>query len=120
MLNLDKKYTNAQTELEEKNKIIAKLKNKIKLLDTEIRDLKYENEIDKEENNFALKQYYKDYKLYQGMVKFILSEQEIKKITEQSQWRDDLEEWRIQPFHFREKKLNLPTIKPHQGIFIKK
>jgi hypothetical protein len=115
MLNLDKKYSNAQTELEEKNKIISKLKNKIKQLNTEIQDLKYENEIDREENNFALKQYYKDYKLYQGMIKFTLSEQEIKKITELSQWRDDYEEWRIQPFHFKEKNLKLPNIKPHQG-----
>ena len=115
MLNLDKKYSNAQTEVEEKNKIVVKLKNKIKLLDAEINDLKYENEIEKEENNFALKQYYKDYRLYQGIVKFILSEQEIKKITDMSQWREDLEEWRIQPFHFKEKNLKLPTIKPHQG-----
>jgi len=115
LLNLDNKYSNGQSELDEKNKIIAKLKNKIKFLDTEINDLKYENEIEKEENNYALKQYYKDYKLYQGLVKFILSEQEIKKITESSQYRDDLEEWRIQPFNFREKNMKLPTIKPHQG-----
>ncbi len=115
LLNLDKKYSNAQTEIDEKNKIINKLKNKIKLLDTEINDLKYENEIERDENNYALKQYYKDYKLYQGIVKFVLSEHEIKKITEMSQWREDLEEWRIQPFHFREKNLKLPTIKPHQS-----
>jgi len=88
------------------------------MLYTEIRDLKYENEIEKEENAFALKQYYKDYKLYKGIVRFVLSEQEIKKITELSQWREDQEEWRIQPFHFKEKVLKLPTIRPHQGIQI--
>lgn len=118
LLNFDKKYANSQTELEEKNKIISKLKNKIKLLESEIRDLKYENEIEKEENNFALKEYYKDYKLYQGIVKFIISDQEIKKITESSQWKGDIEEWRIQPFHFREKTLKLPNIKPHQSKII--
>ena len=66
-----------------------------------------------------MKEYYKDYKLYQGMVKMMLSEQEIKKIVELSQWKEDGEQWRNQPFHFKEKNLKLPTIKPHQGIIFK-
>jgi hypothetical protein len=49
------------------------------------------------------------------MLKMILSENEIKRIVEKSKWNEDNEEWRIQPFCFKEKKLQLPGIRPHQG-----
>lgn len=45
----------------------------------------------------------------------ILSDQEIKRIVEMCKWNEDNEEWKIQPFSFREKKLQLPNIKPYQG-----
>ena len=45
----DKKYTNVQAELEEKNKQIFKLRKKLKYLETEIHDLRYENVRDKED-----------------------------------------------------------------------
>jgi hypothetical protein len=49
------------------------------------------------------------------MLKMILSENEIKRIVEKCKWNEDNEEWRIQPFSFKEKKLQLPGIRPHQG-----
>jgi kinesin family protein 3/17 len=94
------------------------MKNKIRHLENEIKDLKFENEIEREENSYALKEYYKDYKFYQGVSKFILKEKELKSIMELSKWREDNEEWRIQPFNFREKKINFPSIRPHQGKII--
>jgi len=57
----------------------------------------------------------KENKLYVGLLKVILSESEIKKLSELSKWNEDNEEWRIQPFSLREKKVQLPSIKPHQS-----
>jgi hypothetical protein len=58
----------------------------------------------------------KENKLYFGLLKMILSDSEIKKISELSKWNEDNEEWRIQPFSFRDKKIQLPSIKQHQSI----
>lgn len=117
ILDENKKFANVQQELEEKNKLMNKMKNKIRHLENEIKDLKFENEIEREENTYALKEYYKDFKFYQGVTKFILTEKELKSIVELSKWKEDNEEWRIQPFNFREKKINLPSIRPHQGKY---
>jgi hypothetical protein len=111
----DKQYTNMQVELEEKRKIIEKLRNKLKYLDSEIRDMRYENERDREDFTNAIKEMLKENKLFQGMIKIILSEGEIKRITELSKWNEDNEEWKIQPFSFKDKALKLPTLKNHQG-----
>ena len=104
-----------QTELEEKNKIIAKLRNKIKFLESEVRDLRYENERDREDFTNAIREMYKENKLYQGMLKVMLSDGEIKRITELSKWNEENEEWRIQTFSFKDKALKLPNLKSHQG-----
>ncbi len=94
---------------------INKLRNKIKYLESEIIDLRYENERDREDIVETVKELTKESKLYNGMLKMILSENEIKRIVEKSKWNEDNEEWRIQPFSFKEKKLQLPGIRPHQG-----
>lgn len=94
---------------------INKLKNKIKYLESEIIDLKYENERDREDLVESVKDLTKESKLYHNMLKIILNDNEIKKIIELSKWNDDNEEWRIQPFAFKEKKLQLPSLRPHQG-----
>jgi len=80
--------------------------------------LRYENERDREDIVNTVKESSKESKLYIGMLKMLLSENEIKKIIEVSRWNEDNEEWKIHPFILREKKLQLPTIKPHQGIYI--
>jgi len=93
------------------------LRNKLKYLDSEIRDLRYENARDKEELMGTVKELSKESKLYHGLIKMLLSETEIKRILEMSLWKEDNEEWKIQPFSFREKKLALPGIKMHQGNY---
>ena len=111
----DKQYNNMQVELEEKKKIVDKLRNKLKYLDSEIRDLRYENERDREDFTNAIREMLKENKLFQGMIKFVLSEGEIKRITELSKWSEENEEWKIQPFSFKDKSLKLPNLKNHQG-----
>jgi hypothetical protein len=117
----EKDYANIQTELEDKNKIISKLKDKVIMLQMEVKDYKYENERDRSDFTETIKDLIKENKLYNGMLKIILSDNEIKKIIELSKYNEDNEEWYIQPFNFKEKNLKLPTIKKHQSkinIFI--
>jgi hypothetical protein len=95
---------------------VNRLKNKVKYLESEIRDLRYENERDREDMVDTIRVLNKENKLYLGMLKMMLSDVEIKKIGELSKWSEDNEEWRVQPYSFKEKKVQFPNIKPHQGI----
>jgi hypothetical protein len=94
---------------------IYKLRNKVKYLESEIRDLRYENERDREDMLDTIRALNKENKLYYGLLKMVLTESEIKKLAELSKWNEDNEDWRIQPFSFREKKIQLPQIKQHQS-----
>lgn len=105
-----------QSELDEKNKLIAKLRERIKYLESEIRDHRYENERDREDFTESIKDANKECKLYQGMIQMLLSNGEIKRITELSKYNEDNDDWRIIPFSFKDKKTSFPNIKPHQGI----
>jgi len=62
----------------------------------------------------TIKELTKENKLLTGISRVVLSENELKKITEMCIWKEDYDEWRIQPFSFKEKKLDFPSIKPHQ------
>ena len=119
LLTKDKQYNDVQTELIDKKKIILKLNDKIKFLGTEISDLKYENERDKEEMISSIKELNKENKLYHGMLKMILTDSEIKKIIDFSSWKDDSEEWKIYPFSLNPKDKNqalkFPVLKQHQS-----
>ncbi len=87
----------------------------MKLLESEIRDLRYENEKDREDIVDSVKESNKECKLYSNILKMLLTDSEIKKITELSRWMEENEEWRIVPFFLKEKRMQLPTLKPHQG-----
>jgi hypothetical protein len=110
----NKQYNNMQTELEEKTKLIARLRAKVKSLTSEVGDFRYENERDREEFTNAIRDMYKENKLYHGMLRIMLSDGEIKRITELSRWSDENDEWKVQPFSFKDKSFKLPTIKNHQ------
>jgi len=66
----------------------------------------------------TIKELTKENKLFAGMLRMILSDNEIKRITEMSVWKDVNEDWRIKPFSIKEKKLNFPSINPHQSKII--
>lgn len=113
-----KSYANPKEEIQDKTKVIIILRNKLKYLESEIRDLRYENDRDKEEMIGTIKELTKENKLFAGMIRMLLTENEIKRITEMSSWKEVNEEWRIQPFSFKDKKLNFPSIKAHQGTLL--
>jgi len=118
LLTKEKQYNDVQTELVDKKKIISKLNEKIKFLDSEIRDLKYENERDKEDMTNENKELSKENKLYYGILRMVLTENEIKKIIDFSTWKEEKEEWKIHPFTINPKDKNqtlkFPDLKQHQ------
>ena len=122
LLTKDKQYNDIQTELSDKKRIILKLNEKIKFLGSEISDLKYENERDKDDMMVSIKEITKENKLYHGILKMMLTETEIKKIIDFSSWKDDNEEWKIYPFSLNPKDKNqvlkFPVLKPHQSIML--
>jgi len=94
------------------------LKEKNKFLESEIRDLKYEIEKDKDEIISSTKESNKENKLYLGILKMILTDNEIKKIIDFSSWKEENEEWKIHPFSLNHKEtngpLNFPSLKGFQ------
>jgi len=119
LLTIEKQYNDVQSELSDKKKIISKLNEKIKFLDGEIRDLRYENERDKDDMMFSIKELTKENKLYYGILRTILTENEIKKIIDFSTWKEDNEDWKIHPFSINPKDKNqalkFPQLKQHQS-----
>ena len=56
----------------------------------------------------------RDNMLYKGIIKYLLSDVELRKIIDMSRYNEDNETWKIHPFTIREKQLLLPTVKPSQ------
>lgn len=122
---VDKKQAFLEAKKKEEEELtkndINKQRIKVKYLESEIKDLRNENEREREDMLDTIRALNKENKLYIGLLRIILSESEIKKLSELSKWNEDNEEWRLQPFSLREKKVQLPSIKPHQSKnFLKK
>lgn len=101
---------------EEENLIndVNKLRNKIKYLEGEIEDLKYDNEKDRTDFLENMKDLNKDNQMYKEIIKYLLSEQELRRIIEMSRYNEENQSWKIHPFYMRNKKLTFPNIKGGQ------
>ena len=93
---------------------MKKLQERVKLLSNEIEDLKYDNEKDRADFLENIKGINRDNMLYKGIIKFLLSDVELRKIIDMSRYNEDNDTWKIHPFTIREKQLLLPTVKPSQ------
>lgn len=93
---------------------VTKLKNCIKYLKSEIEDLKYDNEKDRIDFIENIKNVNRENLLYKGIIKFLLSDHELKRIIEACRYNEENGEWKIHPFHFREKYLKFPNVCPYQ------
>ena len=93
---------------------MKKLQERVKFLSNEIEDLKYDNEKDRADFLENIKGINRDNKLYKGIIRYLLSDVELRKIIDMSKYNEDNDTWKIHPFTIREKQLLLPTVKPSQ------
>ena len=105
-----------EKQKEEENLLndVNKLRQRVKELENEIEDLKYDNAKDRTTFFENIKGLNKDNALYKGILNFILSEIEMLKIIEKCRYNENNETWKIPPFYFRNKTLSFPNIKGGQ------
>ena len=105
-----------EKQKEEENLLndVNKLRQRVKELENEIEDLKYDNAKDRTTFFENIKGLNKDNALYKGILNFILSEIEMLKIIEKCRYNEHNETWKIPPFYFRNKTLSFPSIKGGQ------
>ena len=97
-------------EEENLNNDITKLKKLLKYYKNEIDDLKLENEKDRIDFLENIKDTAKDAALYKGIVDFLLSNFEIRKIIDLSKYDEVNQKWFIHPFYFKDKIISFPNI----------
>jgi len=90
---------------------VNKLQAKIKELNSEIDDLRLDNSNDRNDYNEGVKAIYRDNQFYREIIRYILSDTELKKIIDLSKYNEEEEKWDVQSFSLKEKSLALPTMK---------
>ena len=90
---------------------VNKLQNKIKELNSEIEDLKLDNSKDRTDYMEGVKAIYRDNQLYREIIRYMLSDSELKQIIDLSKFMEEEDKWDIQSFSLQEKSLALPTVK---------
>ena len=103
---------------EEKNKEeeslkndVNKLQNKIKELNSEIEDLKLDNSKDRTDYMEGVRAIYRNNQFYREIIRYMLSDEELKKIIELSKYNEEDEKWDVHSFSLEEKSLALPSVK---------
>ena len=102
---------------EEKNKEEESLKNdanklqeRIKQLNSEIEDLKVDNSKDRTDYMEGVKAIYRNNQFYREIIRYMLSDDELKRIIELSKYNEEDEKWNVQSFSLEEKSLALPSV----------
>ena len=90
---------------------VNKLQNKIKELNSEIEDLKLDNSKDRTDYMEGVKAIYRDNQLYREIIRYMLSDSELKQIIDLSKFMEEEDKWDVQTFSLQEKSLALPTVK---------
>ena len=90
---------------------VNKLQSKIKELNSEIEDLKLDNTKDRTDYMEGVKAIYRNNQFYREIIRYMLSDSELKKIIEMSKYNEDEDKWNVQSFSLKEKSLSLPTMK---------
>ena len=95
---VNRQYENIKEKLEDKNKYLRELNERYKSNITEIKDLKKENQDQKEALLNDIREQSEDITFYQKLVEIIYSKEEIERIQEKSRWDEEMDIWRIPNF----------------------
>ena len=98
-------------EEESLKKDANKLQDKIKQLNSEIEDLKLDNSKDRTDYMEGVRAIYRNNQFYREILRYMLSDSELKQIIDMSKYVEDEDKWHVQTFSLQEKTLALPTVK---------
>lgn len=108
-------FPSIESEVKHKTKVIGKLRTKLKQTESELKDVRAENEVTNSELLALVQALGKESKLYYSILKVLMTDNEIKKIIELSKYKEESDDWKVPPFTFKEKSMYLPNIRQHQG-----
>ena len=90
---------------------VNKLQAKLKELKSEINDLRIDNATTRNDYNEEVKSIYRNNQFYREIIRYMLSDTELKKIIDMSKYNEEEDKWDVQSFSLKEKSLALPTMK---------
>ena len=98
MLDKEQRYNSIQEEVESKNKIIKKLKSKLKTATNELNDIHRENADKNEELLDTVREQAKELDFINQLVSCLMNEEQIYKIKEKTKWNEAQNKWIVPPF----------------------
>ena len=93
--------------------MIEKLKIKYQEALNELKDIKQEQQGDREELLDTIRQQGFDLKFYKKVVKMLMKEEEIAKLKLKSQYDENADDWSIPPFMLKAREVTLPSLKKY-------
>ena len=110
MLEKAKHYNSMQEEVEDARKIIKKLKTKLKSATNELKDIHKENAEKNEELLDTVREQAKELDFVNQMIANLMTDEQIYKIKEKTEWDDERRKWRLPPFIIKQKEIQLPKL----------
>jgi hypothetical protein len=87
-----------QEEVEDCRKIIKKLRQKNKAMNAELKDIHRENIEKNEELLDTVREQTKELDFLNQVVSFVLTDEQLYKIKEKTDWDEDRNKWKLAPF----------------------
>jgi len=110
LLEKEKIYNNIQDEVDDCRKIIKKLKQKNKVYQTELKDIHRENADKNEELLDTVREQAKELDFLNQVSGFLLTEENLYKIKEKTEWDEERRKWKLAPFIIKQKEVSFPKL----------
>lgn len=110
LLLMEHEYNDLQEEVNDKTKLLNKLRKRYKGALAEIQDLDSEHYNEKAELLDTIRTMEVDLGFYKAIVDTLMSESNLYKIKSKSSYDDERKEWEIPPFVLKGQQVNLPKL----------
>lgn len=99
-----------QEEVDEKGKLVNKLKKRYKAALNEIKDLDEEHQIEKSDLLDTIRTIERDLDFYKSVVDIILKQDQLYRIKAKSRYDNENNKWTVPPFVFKAAEVNFPKL----------
>lgn len=110
MLLMERDYNDLQEEVNDKSKLLGKLRKRYKAALAEIQDLEGEHYNEKADLLETIRTMEVDLGFYKAIVEMLMNENNLYKIKSKSSYNDEKSEWEVPPFIMKGQTMNLPKL----------
>lgn len=111
VLSVTRQYKDLQEEVNENRKVIGKLKELYSRSQQEIKDLKEEQQGDRDDLLHTVRTQGYELKFFRRLVQMLMREDEIARLRHKSEYDDNADDWLVPPFLLRAKEITLPQLR---------